>query len=217
MARPPRRRARRSFDWVYRPDIWDESGNQVDSRGTYSPIIKSLTVGPSNALGLILYDSEERLTAGAAWTANNAPRQLIRAARAEGRRPFIKMVTGQFYVEPSAWAAGNVVALGMRIGIFEQTSDTGAIGIQSTYNMWSQTAANPWQPANFANDRKSRLWETRVMKTFNASTANSWVIPIRASINRTLGPEECLAIYLEGESTSVNMRLQSWLRTLIAD
>lgn len=185
-----------------------------DTQGTYENTVKSLTTGSANAQGLILYDSRNRLSALSVGNAGGIGK-IAMSARAEGKRPLCLMTVGTIYIEPATWAIGNIMGIGMRIGAFEQTADTGLILTDAQYSMWS--SLNYQQSATFANMRRTNLWERRVFKGFSTNSGTILIVNVKARFRIWLAENECLALYLEGETTSVNIRYQMWLRTLISD
>lgn len=230
MARSRRRRGggqRRSFskgniDWVYRGEAGDIGlGADTGLMGSYSPIIRSLTTGESGVIALILYDSVDRqqtLIQGGA--AGGQFPVLGREARAQGKRPRVFRVNGEVYCEPSTWASGNLMAVGWRLAWFEQDTLTGQFTVQAEYSMWAPGTATPSdQPSTWAD--VPFLKEQRVFKGYgDGSSQHFMVIPINwksSRGSRAPSPKHCLGIWMEAEGTSVNMRVQPWVRSLISD
>lgn len=212
MAKPPRRRQR--ADWVYRPRLYDDAGNAFDDLGTYDPVTKSLVAGISTPQAGVLYDSHNYMTQAVATTAASNVR-LARAARAEGRNPKVMRVQGMMTVRPSVWAIGSQIQLGIRFGIFEQSPDVGSLILDPEYTMWLQTIEGKDSPATMANDRKWQH-ERRFIRLFDTN-ATQFTLPFNFRVNRSLLPHECYAVYFEGSSSSVNLVLQCWFRTLVQD
>lgn len=211
MARPPRKRA----DWVYRPDIFDEAGALIDGKGTYSPRSTSVSSGIANAVGKVLYDSHNRLSAVTA-DAGNVMLQLPRVARAEGSRAQILAVSGQIVVIPSTWSVGTIVTLGFRISEFEQSPLDGTASLDAGYSMLAVTNVQADVAAVWANDR-SWDWETRNYRSFETgATPARWVIPVRFRCRRRLKPNMGYFLYMENSGT-VSVNVIPWLRTLVVD
>lgn len=222
--RMPARKARRRADWVYRGN-----GRQIgigvsgfDDLGTYDGNIHTITSGVANAQSKILYDSQNyfaMLGRGGVGTASNVSTipQIGRVARAEGRKPVIRAVQGTIYMEATAWAIGNLIAAGFRMGAFEQDL-TGVLSLDSGYSMWDNEGVQPFTyVGNYANNGRGNAWERRYHHFFTSTTPSALVISVNWKGRRVLQPNECWAIYCELESTSVNARAQWWLRTLVED
>lgn len=211
------RSRRRKADWVYRPDLRaSDDLLDGDTWGSYEHTVKAQTSGVTNARSHILYDSVNRL-ASLTLGAGNGNAFVPRAARAEGRKPTILAVEGIVYVEPSTWAIGNLIAMGLRIGIFDQDPIDGAMIVEPDYTLWIAglpTAGNT--AAIWANQGRRNLWERRVHHGFS-DNQTFIVVRVRWRGRRRLEPHEALVLYTELEPTSVNVRTQSWLRTLVID
>lgn len=210
-------------DWVYRPNIQrgDFSGGESDALGTYEGSILNHTAGIAAAQSHVLYDSHnyfgEGPRGGLPTGAGGTQPQLTRAARAEGRRATILAVEGFVYVEPQTWVLGNLIAMGFRLGAFEQDL-TGVFSLDPAYSMWLDNPGSPFeQVAHWANYRRSNQWERRVHYGFSPDGPNLVQIPIRWKGRVSLGAKECFGLYTELESTSVATRCQYWLRTLVQD
>lgn len=200
-------------DWVYRNDARAVAGlGGSDDLGTYSVVVKALTSGVVNALGMVLYDSANRMQANVPAGAGQG--YLSRAARAEGRKPHIRAVEGLVYLEPTAWALGNLIAYGSRILIAEQDIDTGVPVLDAEYSMWANglvTSASLW-----ANQGRQNVQEKRLFYGFSDNQAFT-VARYSWTGLRALEPHEALFLYMELETTSVNVRFQPFLRTLVSD
>lgn len=210
----PRPRA----DWVYRASIRDSGGVLRDNLGTYEQNIETLSSGAANARAFVLYDSANYRAsvarAGALYGQPN-PGYLPGEATAAGRKALIRRVEGIVYMEPSTWAVGNLIATGWRIGVFEQDR-SGDVLVPAAYSMWAQVAANIETPALFANFTRMNVKERRIHYGFSDNQA--FVVPrITWRGRRRLEDNECFAIWLESETTSVNLRMQLWIRTLVED
>lgn len=226
MARSRKRRSsqpKRRFDWVYRGlategETWAES----ESLGlrSYGGPPSAANAGVANARALILYDSQNRLAtlAGAGPLGGVGAGLLHRSARAEGRRPLIRATQGTIYFRASTWALGNVMAWGWRLGAFEQDPNTGLLSLDAAYGMWTDAAGEPfWGDVNvFANEGR-HVAERRYWRAFDSSKGSDSSFDIRWSGRRALSPEHAWALYFEVHSTSVNMVIQPWLRSLVAD
>lgn len=202
------------MDWVYRPSVREQTVfNGGDILGTYDENLYSQSSGVNFGDAHILYDSHNRIATvmRAGGSANFVG--IPNAARAGGRGPLMHAVAGSIYVEPSTWAVGNLIAWGWRVGVFEQAPDTGQILLDPDYSMW---AVGPGlvPPATWANMQRMNSWERRRHFGFS-DNQQFFTLPVFTRVNRRLQDHECLAIYHEGESTSVNVRMQFWLRTLV--
>lgn len=205
------------MDWVYRPNVAAETispwvgGN--DLIGSYDENLFGESSGLNGASSRILYDSHNRIaTVMRTGTGLSVP--MANAARVSGRGPMMHRVQGIIYVEPTTWAIGNLIAWGWRIGVFEQDPGSGAIELDADYSMWTQSAS-AIPVASWANQRRVNLWERRVHYGFS-DNATFTVQKLNVPLKVRLQDHECLAIYTEGEATSVNVRVQYWLRTLVS-
>jgi len=231
MARPMRRRTRgvprgtrgalrrKRADWVYRGNQYQAgiagAGMDPSVQASYTPSITSIMSGLVNSRALILYDSVNRLKVVAGVGVSGA-NFMERAARAEGRRPSIMASEGTIYFEPDTWALGNLWAIGWRLGVFLQDPVSGAVSVPGTYTMWTDGGMGD-NPAVWANDKKW-VQEERFFKTFTDNQGNGvTTLHYRWRGRRSLGPDECFALYIELEPTSVNGRLQPWCRSLVQD
>lgn len=205
-----RRRSRRPSDWVYRSNGYAVNGFVADNLGTYEPTVFPVASGVGESRARILYDSSNYLTETARGGAG--PVQLGREARAEGRRTKVVEVDGILYVEPSTWAVGNLIALGWRIGVFDQDVSSGFISLDANYSMWESGGA--YAAAQWANATRQNLAERRIHFGFS-DNQQFFTARIRWRGRRLLAENECLALYLELESTSVNTRMQCWCRTRV--
>lgn len=219
MARSRRRRApmvrksRRRADWVYRHHAYTPIGGAADSLGTYAPRIITQVSGIATAQSHVLYDSQNWLaTSGQGGINTNAV--LSRSGRAEGRNPTILATEGIIYVEPSTWAIGNLIAYGWRLGVWEQDL-TGVFSLDPQYSMWVESAPGP-VCGQWANNGRNNAAERRIHYGFSDNQA-FMVLRVKWRGRRILKPNECWGIYTELESTSVNVRQQFWLRSLVED
>lgn len=210
-------------DWVFRThSINSSTGVQADSLGTYGPVQVLHNTGPAAAQSHILYDSHEQLgtsvVGGVQNPAGTPIRVVSRAARAEAKRATILAVRGCLIGIPDGWIQGNVMALGMRLGAWEQDM-TGVFSIDGVYSMWVENNLTPFERvAHWANFRRTNRWERRWTRAYNAETLSPiWTIPIFWKGRATLEPNECWGLYTEMENTSSRMRIQYWLSTLVAD
>lgn len=186
----------------------------ADVLGTYEFSVRALNSGFTNAQSLVLVDSADRqvpvMSGSAVNTLTPSPPGGWRAQRGV----ICAMVDGHIYVEPSTWAIGNIMAIGVSIGAFEQDM-TGVATVDSLYTMWNN--ATPAAPAaHWSNDnQRTNLWSRRQYKGFSSNDATIMVVPVRARLRVRLREWEALMVWLELESTSVNVRYQTWLRTLV--
>jgi len=202
-------------DWVYRSEFYDASGVN-DFLATYSAGIRILNTGAANALGLILYDSKAHLRARMAGPAGpGSMRGGAAASRSEGQRPKMLRVQGLLYFEPTTWALGNFMVPGVRIGAMEQDAATGQVVLNADYSMW--LAGGNSLLADWANARRLNLFEARWHRAFNSSESPLITRTLNVGLRVRLDPHEALVLYLEAESTSVNCRVQTWMRTLVVD
>lgn len=200
----------------------DANTTTDDLLASYWPGVTTLTVGPTTARALILYDSVNRMSnlinRGGAVVADAGV--LSRAARAEGRGPLILKTEGTIYFEPSTWSLGQIQAYGMRLGAFEQDPESGTLLLHPDYSMWNEdipTLGVSAQPATWANT-EGWVWERRTFRVFTTSNGNGGIqYSMRWSGRRRLKPDQCWAFYLEGENTSVNARIQPFFRSLVSD
>jgi len=201
---------------VYRDNGLTFAPFTADGLGTYTPIATSL-VSP-DAVGLILYDSTNymrRMTHGGA----GAVGALSAAARAEGKRAKAMMSHGIIDIITSDWTTNSRIVFGWRIGVFKQDPDTGLVQVDPGYSMWRNIGET--NPAYWANIRRNRLAEGRFFRAFNdgQNTGGEFQVPVmwKGRSGVSLDSDECLALYLEIDEDSVNMRLFTWVRSLIAD
>lgn len=203
-------------DWVYRPTYQGsdvEGMSATDLLGSYDQQVFGSTSGLTGSSSRILYDSHNRiinvmrgaLTGGLTIGMPNA-------ARAAGRGPTCHLVQGVIYVEPTTWAIGNLISWGWRLGVFEQDPLSGAIELDPGYSMWVTTEAI--NPATWANMGRQNLWEKRLFYGFSDNSRFT-TVRMNVPIKVRLQDHECLALYYEGEGTSVDVRTQYWLRTLV--
>lgn len=224
--RPMRRTSpRRRADWVYRGnDRQIGIGISVfTSLGTYDMTVHTINSGVANAQSKVLYDSQNYfalLGRGGVGTAANVSTipQIGRVARAEGRKAVMRAVEGYLFCEPTTWSLGQVAALGMRLGAFEQDM-TGVFSLDSGFSMWENEAIQPFTyVGNYANNGRQNAREWRRMWFFtDTGVPAARFFRFRWTGRRVLQPNECFGIYTELGSTSVNLRTQWWFRTLVED
>jgi len=208
---------RKHTDWVYRanvPGLTVAPLNIGDNLGTYDFSVRGLTTGVANAQALWLVDAADKEQSVYRSAPGAAGIQSM-AAKPEGPRTKVLAVEGIIYFEPSTWAAGNLMAMGVRIMAIEQDIVTSVALVDSDMTMWNTTSAGFQDAASrYANDKQLNMYEQRMFKSFG-DNGSIMVMRIRARINWTLQSRHGLALWLEGESTSVNVRYQTWLRTLV--
>jgi len=206
------RRKREQWDWVYRSRMVGFSPfNAADTLWTYGPQIRAISSGVSSSLAFVLVDSYNYIQSRIGLNAASAATMLRPAAAPEPRRTTIRAVTGQMYIEPSTWALGSFVGVGMRIVKAEQ-AHTGEALFAAGYSMWADVApddAATW--ANQATNLRERRWDT----TFAAGQPNAWNLKMGWSGRTTLRPEEALFLYVELDGTSVDLRTQTWFKSLV--
>lgn len=209
---------RRKRDWVYRPNVRGLATapfSGTDSLGTYEFQVRSLTTGAAGAQILWLVDAQNR-DLQTSLTGVGAANFLPGSARPAPSRRKVLAVEGIIYVEPSTWAAGNLMAMGVRIGAYEQDINTGLASVDPDMTMWLGPAGGLGQGAAaiYANDRQLCMYEQRAFKSFG-DNGSIMVMRIRTRLNWSLQPQHGLGLWWEGESTAVNIRYQTWLRTLV--
>lgn len=210
----PRKRA----DWVYRgPPTAGFTGGAVEQAhlASYTEVISTLNTGPANAQMRVLYDSVDRMAEVSYGNAGTTPQLLNRSRRAEGRNPLILATEFQLYMEPTTWSVGQLIALGWRLGAFEQDPGTGLLSINASYSMWVNGGPGE-DPAAFANV-KNWVKEGRFFLGFSTDVAAQRNIHIRWRGRHRLRANEAWALYLESETTGVNLRTQPWGRALVVD
>lgn len=223
----PRTR-RPKADWVYR-GMFETPGSEppadpwvseAQGLASYTEFVGTFAAGPTSARFLVLYDSRNRLAELAStWSVAggfNSIAMMPRAARAEGKKPLILASEGQIYLRANTWALGNIMAWGYRIGVFEQDPLTGLVVLNADYSMWNTSADWNDQVSTWAN-QSGWVQERRFWRTFNADFPSDTSFSYRWRGRRRLKEHECFGIYLEAESTSVNMLTQPWCRTLVSD
>jgi len=189
------------------------TGTTSDTLGTYGVGNRSQSTGTGNATVLWLYDSHDHLQFMASSTATAQLARLPPAARAEGKRAVIRMTQGHFEIEPSAWALGNHLHWGWRLGVFEQDPFTGLASLNVLYNLWGR---NPPATADYWADVGNWVREGRLYRAFNnEQTTPVFRVPVFWRGRRTLKPNEGWGIYIEGEET--NIRYDTWFRTFVSD
>lgn len=215
---PRSRKARRpKADWVYRNNLLN-AGAYADGLGTYEPQVIAHSTGVINAQSHVLYDSHNYLSASRSATPLLGFGFTRSHARAAGRKPTILAVEGIVYWEPSVWAAGNLMAIGMRIGAYEQDV-SGVFSLDPNYSMWVQqlgAGTDSTNPAYWANAGRQNAWERRVHYGFSDNSVFK-VVRVSWRGRRVLNDNECWGLYTELEGTSVNTRTQYWLRSLVSD
>lgn len=226
-----RRRTRRTkvrtrLDWVYRGHAYQISEPQVqaDVLGTYIPhnSLISLSAGPTLAQSHILVDSADWFV-DIGRMGNTIPASALGPvaiggeARPERRGALIRAVEGIIMIAPSAWALGNEVHVGVRLGVFEQDV-TGVFALDSGYSMMlDQTTANQnTNVGHWANMKRSNLREWRLSDCYVSGGGKCmWTMHIRWRGRIRLQPHECLGLYTEAASGSVETRNRYFLRTLL--
>lgn len=213
-------------DWVYRPNARTLATGSVnnDALGTYEPNFFTVVGGVGNAQSRILYDSKNyvaMVTRGGAGSALTLATVGVMGSsgRAEGKKACIRRVEGVILTEPTTWALGSVMAMGVRMGIFEQDVATGTFSLDASYSMWFNPAAlADGPPASFANNRRNNAWEVRQWRYFGDASSNpNMVIRINWTGRKYLEGNECFGMYLELPAVSTSLRTQCWVRSLVID
>lgn len=206
-------RRRGKADWVFRDDIFDQAGNNVDAGGTYTPWGSFVLLpGQATAQGHVLYDSANYRQY--VRSIGNVPVPYGSWSRAEGRQARTLMVRGSFAVTPSNWALGSSYFFGARIVVCDQ-DEFGSPLLSALYTMWAAPLANELRPARWANGYHNK-WEMYHIERFNDNNfTRNWRVFTRARAR--LRPNECLAFYTESATGSVNLTVNCRLSTLVVD
>lgn len=209
---------RQRADWVYRPNMFDDTGALIDQQGTYDQTIATITPGVVNSQAFWLYDSVNRLKQlGAIGGANFV--QVPRVARAEGRNPLVLAVELTMFITPSTWALGSQFRHGIRLMTIDQDPDDGLALFNAEYTMWDAAGAGLPRAAIFANEKN--LWrEWRFARFFNNdSTTPIWAFYGRWRGRRSIRPEQGLALFHQTDNTAATttLQIQRWCRTLVVD
>jgi len=208
-----RRRMPRA-DWVYRSrEVNEDDGSYLLDHESYGPSTFTVTAGVGGQVGAVLLDSSNYLHEN-----TGISRRMPRASVPDRpRRPMTHLVSGTIDIQPTVWSLGQVMELGVRIGVWQQDAVSGdLITPSANYSMYAVTNYAQ-QPAIWANDRRNNLWERRFHWAF--STSNDMAVrllPLVARARARLSEDECLGIYLEVPAGAVNLRGQFWLRTLVS-
>lgn len=218
-------RPRRKGDWVYRSNarVLGTGVINNDLLGSYEAVVTTVNSGIANAQTRILYDSKNYmgwLTRAGIGTAPTVATTGILGghARAEGRKPCILAVDGVILCDPTTWALGNVMALGVRVGVFEQDI-SGVLSLDAGFTMWESGAGIFDGPAAaWANNTRANCRDIRQWQFYSDGAANpNMVVRVKWRGRRYLEGWECFAMFLQVPTTSVNMRTQCWVRTLVSD
>lgn len=206
----------RRADWVYRGWETDEGGTPILDQMSYG--VEARSIAASGSAIAMLYDSHDyMLQAVGGGAGAGVAGHLPYSARAEGRKATCLRVQGMLSYEASTWAAGSRLELGWRLGVFEQAADTGLVLLDVAYSMYTSSTLKD-QPAVWANDQATHIAERRIRFEFSAGNeASLRTQKLDISFKRRLRSHECLALYLELPATSVGIRYQTWLRTLVQD
>jgi len=217
-------------DWVYRPligsppgDAWGAwAGSLTQSVPRNDPILGTVNSGHA-----WLYDSENFLQVPTQdWAA--LQEMLPKAARAEGRRPKVLQVEGQCHFRIGAWSTGNTTMWGVRLGWYEQDTQTGLPSIEPEYSMFEPqivTGGLVQDVASYANDRLKNIREWTFVKAFGDSGSipiAHLTINVKFPRGRTApSANHGLMLYYEcsGLVTPVNGGINVWtqVRSLISD
>lgn len=206
-------------DWVYRTDAFDGAGVLADSHGSYVNRTTTVLAGPNEAVAKVLYDSHNYIQR----LVQIGGQQIVlsSSARAEGRSAFVHRVQGVVFATP-IWSGTDNARFGFRFGVFEQDENSGDLLLEAGYTMWSETNLGniALSTAMFANDR---MWqrERRFFAIRESGVSPSvYAFPFNFPVRRRLNPDQCYAMYFEGDATpvaSVNIVLRPFLRTLVSD
>lgn len=222
---PRKRRGR--VDWVYRPNAPTIGTGTIgnDNLGTYEYATRTLSTGVANANTLVLYDSANwfaDMTRGSVGLGSivGGMGGLGRQARASGRKPIIRAVEGVIICQPTTWALGSQMGLGVRCGVYQQSME-GPAQLDLQESMFIDNNVFPREQISwYANSVRKNVWERRYYKAFgDASTTPSIVMKVRFRCRKFLDDNEGFFLYLEspgsGIMSSVNVRYVTFLRTLV--
>jgi len=219
MARPRRSRGRRRVrvrkrgDWCYRCTVPGEGEPLI---GSYDGEVQhTLLNGVSTAQIMVLYDSVDAMTSPMRLSTVSF---LPRAARAEGRNPFIIACELDVCFRPLTWSANAFSMLGIRLGIFDQDNVDSIPAVSNEYTMWANSP-DVSQPSVDANDRVMNIRDWRLYWAFNAEvTAPAFHFRRFLRVNRRLpSSSQCLGLYLETPEGNTDLRYFINCRTLVAD
>lgn len=219
MARSRRRSTSRAprvrRDWVYRGAYVDGEGSLDWTLASYCGIYRTISGGGGvpESTAWVLYDSQNYFkdVAGQGGVTS-------RASRAEGKRARCYRVMGQINWTGTTWTLGDEVRFGLRLGVFNQDPADGGILVPAAYGMMTEGGSLNDQTSIWANARGQNLWEHRNYQYFatGAETSNR-TLKVNIPISVSLGPDECLAMYMEQQGGGVGLRYVTWLRTLVSD
>lgn len=180
------------------------------------------TVGdaPNEQLALILYDSVDVMQTNVriGFFAGTPSDPLPRAARAEARAPTVLVVQGGMVVFPASFVVGNRVMLKVRLGWFEQDTETGLLSVQAEYQLWSEAVGQ--LNAVFSNDNVSNIKTQTLIKAASTDVGPSaWYWPFFWKGRRKApSPKHCLALLVEGSGNSLSStRLAPEYRAFVHD
>lgn len=217
--RRPMRRRRERADWVYRPDLFDQIGAQIESLGTYTPVSKTVGKGVENLSNFVLYDSQNRLS-GMLNISPVTRDALPRAARAEGRGPLVLGCDGFVDLTTTTWGIGNILHFGLRAVVIEQDPASGFAFIAPTYSMWQQSTFNADQIAIWRNSGNI-AHEVRFVRQFSTGAEQQrWMVPFRFRTRRRLKPYQAFMLLVEFADyglSSVGGVIRPFIRTLVSD
>lgn len=185
-----------------------------DGLGTYTPTDQVLA-SPTTA-ALILYDSKNYLRQ-ATGGGTGSFGAIGGAARAAGRKAICHATRGMILIDTSSWAVNNQLIMGFRIGVYEQDPGNGQMSVEPGYSMFLDASDVPI--SYWANAKRRNLWERRMYHQYgqNSDTAGLYMLSVKARFRAYLDDNECLAIFAECPTGSVNVRIKYFLSTLVTD
>jgi len=131
-----------------------------------------------------------------------------RAAFPEGEKQFVKAVVGHIGVNTSTWAVGNRFECMLRIVKKPMDFATAGAIVDTGYD-----------PCDWVYSNERFAWQRYLYAFFTAGSgaAQSLVVPVRATVNQWLEPDEGLyLVYANtGSNTNVSLTFHPFLRTLM--
>lgn len=191
----------------------------VQNHETYTDIAYNFSVGQVQSFGLPLTYSRHALPQGMMYTGvANAPVDWaagVITPNAE-KRMWARAVHGHINLEPTTWAAGNIMRAGFRLTVQDMDHETTAMTVEEGYTMWVGPSADGDDAYVFADE--PFLWERRIEKYYASSSDNAhFAFNFRWRGRKLIEPNKALFLYCEAPSTaSVNMRIRGlFCRTLL--
>jgi len=198
---------RRRVDWVQNPE-------------TYTHTMTAMTAGASESVAGVLVFPEQAERVG--YGGGDPPEDnWLGAARANTRsKQIVRACRGQIEMRPiGTWTGEGVRSWGFRIAKFKYDVNQGQIIVPIVYNMYGNDGIGVEEftgPYVFAD--APFQWERRFNGAFNSNQPDPWwTIPVKWSGRVVLEPDECFAIYVEGDDQfgGASMNFRTWLRSLV--